>query len=79
MKKLFNFKSFLNKRDAWAGTFEDVYSQRTAPRTDCPTTLPSPPVLRQLPLNGNRPLSDLQLELLEIAASVTGQKYDITH
>jgi len=38
LKKLFNLESFLSKRDAWAGTFENVFSQRTTPRTDCPET-----------------------------------------
>lgn len=35
VKKLFNLKDFLTKRDAWAGTFE-VVCNRTSPRTDCP-------------------------------------------
>ena len=35
LKKIFNLKDFLTKRDAWAGTFEDVLN-RSAPRTDCP-------------------------------------------
>lgn len=35
VKKIFNLKEFLTKRDAWAGTFEGVLS-RTSPRTDCP-------------------------------------------
>jgi phospholipase C len=39
VKKLFNLKSdFLTKRDAWAGTFEDVVQNRSSPRTDCPGT-----------------------------------------
>ena len=35
VKKIFNLKEFLTKRDAWAGTFEVVLT-RTSPRTDCP-------------------------------------------
>lgn len=35
VKKIFNLKEFLTKRDAWAGTFEGVLS-RSTPRTDCP-------------------------------------------
>lgn len=35
VKKIFNLKEFLTKRDAWAGTFEGVLSRQT-PRTDCP-------------------------------------------
>ena len=38
IKKIFNLKDFLTKRDAWAGTF-DVVLNRTTPRTDCPGTL----------------------------------------
>lgn len=37
VKKFFNLKDFLTKRDAWAGTFEVVLN-RTSPRTDCPGT-----------------------------------------
>jgi hypothetical protein len=35
LKKIFNLRNFLNKRDAWAGTFESVLSC-TSPRKDCP-------------------------------------------
>lgn len=35
VKKIFNLKEFLTKRDAWAGTL-DVILTRTSPRTDCP-------------------------------------------
>lgn len=35
VKKIFNLKEFLTKRDAWAGTFEGVLT-RNSPRTDCP-------------------------------------------
>lgn len=35
VKKIFNLKEFLTKRDAWAGTFEGVLT-RKSPRSDCP-------------------------------------------
>lgn len=35
VKKIFNLKEFLTKRDEWAGTFESVIN-RQSPRTDCP-------------------------------------------
>lgn len=35
LKKIFNLKDFLTKRDAWAGTFEGVLNRSTA-RADCP-------------------------------------------
>lgn len=39
IKKIFNLKSnFLTHRDAWAGTFEEVVTGLTSPRTDCPGT-----------------------------------------
>ena len=37
VKKIFNLKEFLTKRDAWAGTFDCVLTRDT-PRTDCPRT-----------------------------------------
>lgn len=37
IRKIFNLSShFLTHRDAWAGTFEQVFSELTSPRTDCP-------------------------------------------
>lgn len=37
IKKIFNLRSpFLTKRDAWAGTFEHLFSQLDTPRTNCP-------------------------------------------
>lgn len=36
VKKVFNLPNFLTARDAWAGTFEGVFTTRTTPRTDCP-------------------------------------------
>jgi phospholipase C len=68
---------YLNKRDAWAATFEWVFDLLTEPRTDCPTTTPTPAVHREqfpntLPkLDGQLPLSDLQLELMALAAGAT--------
>lgn len=38
VKKIFNLKEFLTKRDAWAGTFESILSM-DSPRTDCPGTI----------------------------------------
>lgn len=37
VKKIFNLKGFLTKRDEWAGTF-DVVINRSSPRIDCPGT-----------------------------------------
>eukprot|EP01090_Pellita_catalonica_P002789 TRINITY_DN12390_c0_g1_i1.p1 TRINITY_DN12390_c0_g1~~TRINITY_DN12390_c0_g1_i1.p1 ORF type:complete len:295 (+),score=23.63 TRINITY_DN12390_c0_g1_i1:551-1435(+) len=65
MKKLFGWKDFLTKRDAWASSFNFVYSQRSTPRTDCPTSLPFiPPTSRrqQALSESNRPMNGLQRE-----------------
>ncbi|KAG9298460.1 hypothetical protein G9A89_003683 [Geosiphon pyriformis] len=55
MKRVFNLPNFLTKRlmpimieqicvsDAWAGTFEHIWSKLPSPRTDTPVILPSPP------------------------------------
>ena len=40
---MWGFSTFLTKRDAWAGTFEQVFRERASPRTDCPTTLVNHP------------------------------------
>lgn len=37
IKKIFNLSSdFLTKRDAWAGTFDHIFTELDQPRTDCP-------------------------------------------
>ncbi|KAJ9179817.1 hypothetical protein P3X46_008137 [Hevea brasiliensis] len=77
VKKLFNLKEFLTKRDAWAGTFEGVLT-RTSPRTDCPVTLPGPVKLRELPERvklrefDEANLSEFQEELVQMAAVLNG-------
>jgi phospholipase C len=76
-KEGFPEPDFLTKRDAWAATFEDVFSLDT-PRDDCPTSLPDVPSHRRLysetlpPQDGNMPLSDLQLDILAICAGASG-------
>ncbi|KAJ9179816.1 hypothetical protein P3X46_008136 [Hevea brasiliensis] len=77
VKKLFNLKEFLTKRDAWAGTFEGVLT-RTSPRTDCPVTLPEPVRLREFNANEEANLSEFQEELVQMAAVLNGDhKNDI--
>jgi len=57
----------LTRRDAWSATFEDRLTQLSAPRTDCPTTLPDAPkslgqkdALRE----AAQPLNDLQVDIV---------------
>jgi len=78
LKKMWKLNSpFLTKRDAWAGTFESIVN-RTSPRTDCPLTLPDPPVewfdaQRELP-DHLLPVNGLQSSLLTLAEAITGHK-----
>ncbi|KAL2610041.1 hypothetical protein R1flu_028614 [Riccia fluitans] len=73
VKKIFGLDNFLTRRDKWAGTFEEVFSQRTEPRDDCPTELPVPPwSLRHVPVNENRPLTEFQQELVQLASQLNG-------
>ena len=44
-KKLFGLPGFLTKRDAWAGSFEELLLD--SPRTDAPLRLPTPPPVAQ--------------------------------
>lgn len=71
IKKLFNLNEFLNKRDAWAGTFEVVLNL-TTPRTDCPVTLPEPTKLRESEAKEDQKLSHFQEELVQLVASIKG-------
>ncbi|PKA53122.1 phospholipase C [Apostasia shenzhenica] len=71
VKKIFNLKEFLTKRDAWAGTF-DVVLTRTTPRTDCPLTLPEVEKMRKKEAAEAAPLSDFQRELVQLAAVLNG-------
>ncbi|MCO5600487.1 hypothetical protein L7F22_054600 [Adiantum nelumboides] len=75
VKKIFNLTSdFLTSRDAWAGTFESIVSERDSPRTDCPEKLPSPMwPLRSSPPNENRKLSEFQEELVILASQLIGE------
>ncbi|KAL9686017.1 hypothetical protein QQ045_023472 [Rhodiola kirilowii] len=71
VKKIFNLKSFLTKRDEWAGTFEGVINC-TSPRTDCPVTLPDPIKMRDLEANENEQITEFQQELVQMAAALCG-------
>lgn len=77
VKKIFNLKEFLTKRDEWAGTFESVIS-RESPRTDCPVTLPEPVRLREAEAKEDAKLTDFQKELVQMSAVLGGDhKKDI--
>ncbi|GKV07482.1 hypothetical protein SLEP1_g19257 [Rubroshorea leprosula] len=77
VKKIFNLKDFLTKRDAWAGTFEVVITRKD-PRTDCPVTLAEVTKTQVIEANERAPLSEFQEELVQLAAVLKGDhKKDI--
>ena len=47
LKKLFNLTSFLTKRDAWAGTFDDLLLDAPRADADTPLDLPDAPAPAQ--------------------------------
>lgn len=69
MKRMFGLKSFLTKRDQYAGSFENLFEQRSSPRTDCPLKLPEVPdevkVFKEIPEH-NQKLNSLQKSLILI-------------
>ncbi|XP_062198066.1 non-specific phospholipase C4-like [Phragmites australis] len=71
VKKIFNLKEFLTKRDAWAGTFDSVLTRAT-PRTDCPEKLPEPVRLRSAEAEEHREISEFQAELVQLGAALNG-------
>ncbi|KVH97140.1 Phosphoesterase [Cynara cardunculus var. scolymus] len=73
VKKIFGLKSFLTKRDEWAGTFEGVAS-RSTPRTDCPVVLPDPMKMRETEPDENEKLSEFQQELVQLGAVLKGDQ-----
>ncbi|XP_021912196.1 LOW QUALITY PROTEIN: non-specific phospholipase C3-like [Carica papaya] len=72
LKKIFNLKEFLTKRDAWAGTF-DIVINRTTPREDCPEILSEPILTRDFEVEEDETLTDFQEELIQAAAALTGE------
>ncbi|KAL9275428.1 Non-specific phospholipase C1-like protein [Drosera capensis] len=74
VKKLFNLSSnFLTKRDAWAGTFEKYLRLRDTARDDCPVTLPEVKFsLRPHGPKEDSPLSEFQVELIQLASQLNG-------
>ncbi|KAI6703072.1 hypothetical protein NL676_012208 [Syzygium grande] len=77
VKKIFNLKNFLTKRDEWAGTFEVVLN-RSSPRTDCPVTLSDAAKLREAGAKEDAKLNDFQQILVQMAATLNGDhKKDI--
>ncbi|OVA02926.1 Phosphoesterase [Macleaya cordata] len=78
VKKIFNLREFLTKRDAWAGTFETVLTRKT-PRTDCPVTLPEPEKMRPGEADEDAKLTEFQEELVQMAATLNGDCHKDTY
>ncbi|XP_047983276.1 non-specific phospholipase C3-like [Salvia hispanica] len=76
VKKIFNLKSFLTKRDAWAGTFECVIN-RTSPRTNCPVELSEPGKMREREANEEVGLTEFQKELVQMCAALRGDHGEV--
>ncbi|KAJ8634175.1 hypothetical protein MRB53_027511 [Persea americana] len=76
LRKMFNLSSnFLTHRDAWAGTFEQVVTELTSPRTDCPEVLPDATPLRTTEAKEDGGLSEFQSELVHLAAVLNGDHF----
>jgi hypothetical protein len=61
----------LTQRDAWSGTFEHLFANLTAPRTDCPLHLPPPPPPAPFD-EANLPVNGLQQNIMEWHANLVG-------
>ncbi|XP_060202766.1 non-specific phospholipase C1 [Lycium barbarum] len=74
VKKLFNLKSsFLTKRDAWAGSFENYFRLRKTPRNDCPEKLAEVKInLRPWGPREDVKLSEFQIEMIQLASQLNG-------
>eukprot|EP00300_Choanocystis_sp_HF-7_P029612 c3685_g1_i1.p1 GENE.c3685_g1_i1~~c3685_g1_i1.p1 ORF type:complete len:483 (-),score=101.88 c3685_g1_i1:16-1464(-) len=80
IKTMWGLPNFLTKRDAWASTFESVFDTLDAPRTDTPRTMPElvfQPTAEELARQAANPLSDFQLQMAYVAASLDGSKPDM--
>ncbi|KAK8260354.1 hypothetical protein V6Z12_D13G116900 [Gossypium hirsutum] len=76
LKKIFNLKEFLTKRDAWAGSF-DIVVNRSTPRTDCPEKLADPVKMRDTDAKETAKLRDFQEELVQAAAALKGDPFNL--
>ena len=72
VKNLFNLSSFLTKRDAWAGTFDELLTLDEA-RTDCPLHFPEPPPVAAPWTCPGCQNTESELRRLEVADGPEGQ------
>ncbi|KAI9204590.1 phosphoesterase family-domain-containing protein [Polychytrium aggregatum] len=72
LNKYFNLNGFLTARDAWAAPFDFITNELSAPRTDCPATLPNPPKVS--PQNFVKDAEGQWTEIITIAESLLAGK-----
>jgi phospholipase C len=75
LKNMFDLPNFLNKRDAWAATFDHAWNKLEEPRTDCPLTLDLPPKQERETTGravGDAPIMDLQMDFVKLAIELRG-------
>lgn len=80
LTRMLSLKGPLTKRDAWAAPWDFLFYERSTPRTDCPLTLPSINLEAHnhyLRVKASRPehlqpLSDLQVELIQVGNDLAG-------
>ena len=79
MKHMFGLNDFLTKRDAWAASFDDVFSELEKPRDDCIEKLPEVPTrldAESASWEANRPLNHLQQDYLNVISKLNGVSSD---
>ena len=76
IKRLFGLPSFLTRRDAWSASFDHLFDELQAPRTDAPMHLPEapPPTAR----HGTRPYgTDCDDPTRRMRRSITALESDL--
>jgi hypothetical protein len=73
VKKMWNLDSdFLTKRDEWASTFEHIFDELEAPRTDCPLAAPDAPAVH-LAQDMDAEVEDLQRNWIDLISGLVGE------
>lgn len=75
MRKMFDLGGPLTKRDAWAATFDYLFDELDAPRTDCPTHLPDvpPPEEGEMERQTALPLNDHHTGKIAMLCEMNGR------
>jgi phospholipase C len=79
LRNLWNFPNKpLSARQAWAAPYDWVLKQRQTPRTDCPTSIPTPKMsaterAREAQRQATQPPSDLHIEFYHVIEGMHGR------